>query len=156
MLLHKPSVSSFHNILIWSRFIQPTFNWSNKHQTKCFPYLNIFVYILLTTYQKCLSFWQSIHLVNTSKNEKNKTVKWVCYVSIFQLLPGEEHVCLLPQHPAAEVRALCLRPAPPDTQHSVWKHQPRDLFVSVLLHACMHTRNGYVRSYVAKTKPQTL
>lgn len=36
-----------------------------------------------------------------------------------QLLPGEEHVCLLPEHPAPKVGTLRLRPAPADPQHTV-------------------------------------
>lgn len=36
-----------------------------------------------------------------------------------QLLPGEEHVCLLLEYPASEVRALRVRAAPPDVKHSV-------------------------------------
>lgn len=34
-----------------------------------------------------------------------------------QLLPGEEHVRFLLEHPAAEVRPLCVRSAAADLEH---------------------------------------
>lgn len=43
----------------------------------------------------------------------------VCAPVCGQLLPGEEHVCLLPEHPASEIGTLRVRPAPPDSQHTV-------------------------------------
>lgn len=34
-----------------------------------------------------------------------------------QLLPGEEYVCFLLEHPAAEIRPLCVRSAVADLEH---------------------------------------
>lgn len=45
----------------------------------------------------------------------------------FQLLFGEEHVCVFPQHPAAEVGPVRLCAAPADAQHPVREHKPRDV-----------------------------
>lgn len=41
-------------------------------------------------------------------------VSYVCD----QFLPGEEHVCLLLEHPPSEVWTLRVCPAPPDPQYT--------------------------------------
>lgn len=48
---------------------------------------------------------------------KKKFFLLVSYVCD-QFLPGEEHVCLLLEHPPSEVWTLRVCPAPPDPQYT--------------------------------------
>lgn len=103
-----------------------------NHKYKCNnrrTQMRIYVCILTTSQPGCCkrdSLLFDSYISKWSHHELRPV--WVnVYTPIcVQLLPGKEHVCLLPEHPASEVRALCVCPAPPDPQHTVWEHQPWD------------------------------